>query len=53
MDKIVIFYTTYRTKETVNEDAIEDAEKRFYKDFEQHLLGLQDIFKTQIIEIND
>lgn len=53
MSKIVIYYVAYRTEETTDEDAIDDTEKRFYKDLEQSLLGLQDIFKTQVIEIKD
>lgn len=53
MSKIVIYYAAYTTKETDDEDAIEDTDKRFYRDFEQFLLGLQDIFKTQIIDAED
>lgn len=53
MSKIVIYYVAYRTEEIADEDAMADTEKRFYKDLEQSLLGLEDIFKTQIIEIKD
>lgn len=48
-----MYYAAYRTEEIADKDAIKDTDKKFYGDLEQHLLGLKDIFKTQIIEIND